>query len=220
MSESEQNQTGLAGATEAQRSAARRAIWRAALVSLIVLAIGLFGIWIVFIIREQMGVAQDVLSPLPHAAPIEKVAPTRARLFFTAEGASLVPEMREIEPSGSTYERLCAILDALLRGPQSSGLRSPIPPGVKALGVFIKDDLVTLNLSSELRDGLRVGGLSEVLCVYSIVDTVLLNCPDLKTVTVLVEGRSIETLRGYVDLTGPLVENLAVVGLGRSSQSP
>lgn len=219
MNESEQDQPGHSGATEAQRFATRTAIWRAVGVSLLVLAVGLVGIWIVFMVREQMGIAQEVLSPLPHAEPIEKIAPTRVRLFFTAEWTSLVPEMQEIEPSGSTYERVCDILQVLLRGPQSSGLRSPIPPGVRVIGVFVNDGAITLSFSSELRDGLSVGGLAEVLCVYSIVNTVLLNCPDLKTVTMLLDGRSIETLRGYVDLSGPLVENLAIVALGQAEQS-
>ena len=39
---------------------------------------------------------------------------------------------------------------------------------------------------------------------YGVVDSVLLNCPELKAVQVLFGGREIETLTGHLDLSKPL----------------
>jgi len=167
--------------------------------------------WLNFVWKNKTSIGLETLDALPPAAPIQQVAPNRVRIFFTADGVLLSPEIQEIGRSPSTHERAAAILQALLRKPRSSTLRSPIPRGVSVRGLYVADGCATVDFSAELRDGLRAGSSAETLCVYSIVNSLLLNCSELKTVTFLIEGRPVETLLGYLDLSAPLVENLALL---------
>ena len=189
----------------------RRYIWRVIAAAFFFLVVGLGAMWFHFILRERATVGLETLAPLPPALSMKQIVPNRVRLFFTSDGALLSAEMREIAPSISTYERVSAIVQVLLSGPRSSVLRSPIPDSVKIRALYVANESVTIDFSAELCDKLHGGASVEMLCLYSIVNTVLLNCPDLKTVTILIEARPVETLLGYLDLGGPLVENLALV---------
>jgi hypothetical protein len=189
----------------------RRTLWRVIGASFFFLLVGLGGMWLHYVLKDQTAGGFEALGPLPPAMPTEPVAHNRARLFFTSDGALLSSEIQEIARSPSTHERASAIVQALLRGPRSSGLHSPIPRGVRLLGLYVAEDSATVDFSVELRNGLHGGTSAEMLCVYSIVNSLLLNCSDLKTVAVLIEGRPVETLLGYLDLSAPLVENLALL---------
>jgi len=186
-------------------------VWRVVGASFFFLVVGLGGMWLHFTLKEKAAIGLESLDPLPPATPIEQVAPNRVRLFFTADGVLLSSEMHEIGRRTSTYDRAFVILQALLRGPRSGGLRTAIPPDVKVRSLCLAERSATVDFSAELRDGLRRGPSAEALCVYSIVNSLLLNCSDLKTVTLLIEGRPVETLLGYLDLSAPLVENLAFI---------
>jgi hypothetical protein len=193
------------------RAADRRVIWRVAGVSLLFLVVGLGLMYFLFILKGRATVGLENLGDLPPTVPPAQAEPNRVRLLFTANGALLSPEMNEISRSPTPYDRATAILQALLRGPRSSALRSPIPRGVKLRGLYISDGSATVDFTAELRDGLHGNASAEVLCVYSIVNTLLLNCSNFKNVTLLIEGRPVDTLQGYLDLSRPLVENLAVM---------
>jgi hypothetical protein len=189
----------------------RRTPWRVIGASFFFLVVGLGGMWLHYFLKDRAAVGLGTPDQLPPAAPIEHSAANRVRLFFTADGALLSPEMAEIARNATIYERASAIVQALIRGPRSAALRSPIPRGVKLLGLYIGDGSATADFSADLRNGLRGGAAAETLCIYCIVNSLLLNCSDLRTVTVLIEGHPIETLLGYLDLSEPLVENLALL---------
>jgi hypothetical protein len=51
-------------------------------------------------------------------------------------------------------------------------------------------------------------GLStELLLTYGIVDSVILNCPEVTAVQLLFGGHEVPTLTGHLDLSKPLVLN-------------
>lgn len=196
---------------EPSEGSARRTVWRVVGVSVCFLCVGLVAMWLHFMWKGGVAVGLDAVGSFSLATMTDQPMPNRVRLFFTADGALLSPEMCEIGRAATTYERAVAILQAILRGPRSSGLRSPIPRGVRLRGLYVADGSATVDFSIELRDGLQRGLSAEALCIYSIVNSVLINCSELKAVTVLVEGQPVETLGGYLDLSGPLVENLTLL---------
>jgi hypothetical protein len=51
------------------------------------------------------------------------------------------------------------------------------------------------------------GSNVELLLIYGVVDSVILNCPEVSAVQVLFGGREIPTLTGHLDLSKPLVLN-------------
>ena len=48
------------------------------------------------------------------------------------------------------------------------------------------------------------GSLAEMNTVFSIVNSLTLNFPEIKRVQILIEDRAVETLNGHMDLSRPL----------------
>ena len=55
------------------------------------------------------------------------------------------------------------------------------------------------------------GTLQELMTVYTIVNAVLTNLPDLQDVQILIGGQEVDTLAGHVDLRRPLRKNDALI---------
>ena len=64
------------------------------------------------------------------------------------------------------------------------------------------------------------GSMQELLTVYSLVNTVLVNLPTASAVQILIDGREADTLAGHVDLRRPLRKNEALIVTPVPSQSP
>ncbi len=191
-------------------TAPARALGRVIAASVLVLLVGLGAMWVHFALKEPGGVELESAGGRLPEEQVEAAAANRVRLLFTADGTQLSPEMNEIRQMRSMYEHTSAVLQLLLRGPRSGKLRSPIPPGVKARALFLHEGVATIDFSAELRDNLHPGPNAEILCIYSIVNTLILNSRQIKSVAFLIEGRPVETLAGYLDLSEPLIENLAL----------
>ena len=48
------------------------------------------------------------------------------------------------------------------------------------------------------------GSSTELLLAYGVVDSIILNCPEVKAVQILFGGREVSTLAGHLDLSRPL----------------
>lgn len=131
-------------------------------------------------------------------------------LFFAdTAGEGLRPEARNIR-RGALEEEVTRALEALIRGPQT-GLYATIPKGTTLLGVDVKGAVAFVNLSGEVVSNHPGGSTGELQTVYSIVDTVVLNFPTIDGVQIMVEGRSVPTLAGHIDITGPLGPDRGVI---------
>ena len=94
-------------------------------------------------------------------------------------------------------------MNALLSGPTLGG--EPLfPPRTKLLGIEESEGLATVDFSRELLTAHPGGSLSELKTVYGLVNTLAENFPYIRGVRILVEGESVETLKGHVDLRGAL----------------
>ncbi|HEX3031477.1 MAG TPA: GerMN domain-containing protein [Bacillota bacterium] len=134
------------------------------------------------------------------ALPTETI---RILLYYTSkDGASLVQESREVVKVPGMARKA---MEELLKGPvPASGLSNPIPAGTRLLDINLKPDgLAIVDFSSELKAGHPGGSASEALTVYSIIDT-LAQFPTVQRVQILLEGQSVETLAGHLDLSKPL----------------
>ena len=93
----------------------------------------------------------------------------------------------------------------MIAGPTSKDAVAALPKGTALRQVYVMDGGVAyLDFSSELADGLNGGSRIEMLTVYAIVDSVVLNVREVTRVALLIGGRSIETLNGHLDLRRPL----------------
>lgn len=112
--------------------------------------------------------------------------------------AVLSPVLRKIKGDDNKYVEM---LQELFDGPDTmSGFTRVFPNGSAALNVTIDEyGVATVDLNQRSTE-LNVGAEGEWLAIISIVNT-LATLPEIEKVQFLVEGNSVETLVGHVDLT-------------------
>jgi len=169
---------------------------------ILLLAFVLFAVVVgALVFRKYETATRKVEQPL-QVAPAGTVVVT---LFFASpEGDRLVREGREVDIEESVEESIESVVDELIRGPLGSQAPT-LPPNAKVLGVHLKGDLAELDFGPELLQGIPEGSSAEMVAAYSIVDTVVTNFPQVKSVQFLVDGVAPQTLSGHLDLRTPLV---------------
>ena len=128
-------------------------------------------------------------------------------LYFPAAGGGLRVELRELQVTAAPKDRIRKVVEALLAGPRTPGLARCFPPGVTLGSVQLGGDGVAY---VDLRwpdhpDPPAGGSTEEIQRVYSIVDSVVLNVPQVSRVALLWNGVQRETFSGHLDLSRPLV---------------
>jgi len=97
------------------------------------------------------------------------------------------------------------VVEELLGGSEN-GLSTVVPYPAEVLAVFTDDRghaFVDLTAPPQPLQGSQ----AELLLAYGVVDSVLLNCPELHSVQLLFGGEEVETLAGHLDLSRPLSLN-------------
>jgi germination protein M len=158
---------------------------------------------------EVPGGAPDASTSTASGAPqLEEV-----RLVFPDQGGWLRLETRPMMLPAESQARAREVLAALLEGPHASGLIAPFPQGVELADVFVDPQGVAYVdfQSAELAHPPGSGSRLELLRVYSIADTVLLNVEGVRGVVLLWNGVQRPTLAGHVDLTRPLTLDLELL---------
>lgn len=120
--------------------------------------------------------------------------------FSNADGSELVPEARAI-PKQEGIAR--ATVNQLIAGPASSDLYPTLPAATILDDINISNGLCTVDFSSELLDNLGGDRQSQMLAVYSIVNT-LTQFDSVEYVQILVDGKVINTSLGGVDISEAL----------------
>lgn len=122
-------------------------------------------------------------------------------LYFTSFNDSFLhPEKRMIFDTESITDQAKQVIVELLKGPQTN-LNRTIPSGTKLRELYLdKYGTVYVDLTSEIMNNIRGGSETEILLVYSIVNTLTENFSQFKRIRFLVDGREVETFNGHLDL--------------------
>ena len=143
-------------------------------------------------------------SLIPHK--ISKPGTKTINLYFpNQEGLVLKAEKREIAKGDLTKE-IQESVEGLIKGPQWN-LTPSIPDGTRLLGVMVKEEVAFLNFSKEISERHPGGSSAELQTIYSIINTITLNFPDIKKVQLLIEGKKVNTLAGHIDISFPLSQD-------------
>lgn len=131
--------------------------------------------------------------------------------FADSDNAFLISEERSfparIRPEALGFQ----IMNALLEGPKQN-LERTIPDGTFLRGFYIlKNRTAYVDLSSAIRESHPGSAKSELMTIYSMVNSLILNIPEIETVKILVEGKEETTLAGHVDLRFPFRANMLFV---------
>jgi spore germination protein GerM len=165
------------------------------MVALVVVVVAVAAVWL---IRERLG------APGPEEGGLEAEKVRTVTLYYgSADGSSLVPEVRTLPSHESTLDNLRNLVEALVAGPRQGGVRT-IPASVRLRGVFIHDKTAVIDFSSELVDDFNGGSTTEYMLISSLVQTICGNLPQVEAVRILVEGDEVETIGGHISASGPL----------------
>lgn len=132
----------------------------------------------------------------------QPAATRKGVLFFATVDARLAREGRELESCAETAECVKDLLDELFSGPVGE-LYEVIPEGAALLSVGLEGDLAVVDISSSFATDLPSGSSAEMLAVYSIVNTVCFNYPQITRVWITVAGNG-KTILRHLDLSEPL----------------
>ena len=132
-------------------------------------------------------------------------------LFFTdLTGRRLSLERREI--TGENREDLLKnAVEELLKGPADETRIRTLPEAVLVRAVFTREQTVWVDLGGGIQDEHPGGAWTEVLAVYSIVNTLTENFTDISNVQILINGRESETFAGHVDISTPLKSRIQLL---------
>jgi hypothetical protein len=153
--------------------------------------------------------------PVPQASQTESTR--KVVLFFVAEGVGLAREARELPSCSDTEACVKELLDELFSGPVGE-LDEALPEGAELTGVRLEGDLAVVDVTRAFASDLPSGSSAEMLAVYSVINTVCFNYPQITRVLITVEGNG-NTVLKHLDLTDPLPPDYSLVREATSTNS-
>ncbi len=161
---------------------------------------------VVVLVAYQLAMRQQEarMPQLPAPAP-SFVAQTReAMLYFSdPEGSYLVAETRMLPACDGELPCLLQTVEAALQGSET-GMVNIYPRNTRLLGAEFRDGEVVLDFDRSFLTYHPGGTLPELLTVYGLANTVAVNFPYVRQIRILIEGAAIPSIRGHLDLRGPV----------------
>jgi spore germination protein GerM len=166
---------------------------------------------IFFIIRNRPSSDQPVSSTTTADSTETNRRRINVKLYFgTAGSGMLQTEERSIPYHETLHAQAHEVMAALLAGPKGD-LVPTIPEGVKLLDILVsKDGVAYVDLSGEIVSNHQGGTTGEMVTIYSIVNTLAINLPQIHWVQILIDDRAVDTLKGHMDLSRPLKPDLSL----------
>ena len=129
------------------------------------------------------------------------------RVYFGHRGKDiLAPEERRVRKRAMLIAQARQIVETLLEGPGSSTLYQLIPEGTTLRGLFFESGVFTVDLSKEFAAVNNLGAAEQVLCVYSLVNS-LTELDSRAKVRFLINGSETTSDSGHVDISQNLTRN-------------
>jgi germination protein M len=123
-----------------------------------------------------------------------------AMLFFSAaDEPVLKPERRKIELREDLVSQAKLVIEELIKGPVKRSLKPTLPEGTRLQELFFSDGVAYVDFSKELRENHWGGSEGELHTIFSIVNTLIYNFPQIARVQLLLSGEEIESLLGHID---------------------
>ncbi len=132
---------------------------------------------------------------------------TALALCFPGGDQRLHVEGRVLADGLDGEQRLRAIVAEVLAGPREPGLVPPFPPEVQLREAYLTADrlaYIDLGSAEPLGAPPASGSTQELVAVYSLVNSVALNLPEVTGVVLLWNGVQRATFAGHLDTASPL----------------
>lgn len=131
--------------------------------------------------------------------------------FADAKNKFLIGEERSgvVPDDPVSFCRL--IIEDLIKGPRSN-LTVTLPPKIGLRAVYITPDKTAyVDFTEEIATEHSGGVASELMTIYSIVNSLILNVSDVDQVKILIEGEEAETLAGHIDIRFPISADMLLI---------
>ena len=156
-------------------------------------------------------------APIKTVPQIETPPPaqmTRVTLFFpSSEDGQLRPEERDVAKPSDAVGFVRQLMREEAAGPKTPGLVAALPPKFQLRNAFVPGEgLVVADFDVDPAWAKAAGSDEEQAAVAGIVNTILQNLAQSDRVKILVNGNTVETLAGHVDISRALPAMKEVVG--------
>ena len=131
--------------------------------------------------------------------------------FADQEDAYLTAEDRIVAQPDDTLALGRVIVQALIDGPRKALIRT-IPEGTALRAIhLVENGTAYVDLSKEIRENHTGGARAELMTVYSLVNSIVLNLETVEAVKILIDGQEETTLAGHIDLRNPFTANMLLI---------
>lgn len=143
---------------------------------------------------------------------LAKRAKVRTHLYFSgADHQSLKAEERSLVQQDSVVERARGIIYALIEGPEWE-LLPTVPAETRLIALYVTEDgIAYVDFDRAIRENHPGGSLSELSTIFSIVNTLTLNIPEIRAVKILIDGSEAKTLAGHIDIRSPFRPDILMI---------
>ncbi len=137
---------------------------------------------------------------------------TPVHLYFSdRDNHFLMAEERVLKSQQSPEFLARSVVEALIKGPQQ-GLVRTLPEETAVRAVYlIPEGICYVDLTPGVAENHPGGIKSELLSIYSIVNSLVLNVTEIKAVKILINGDESMTLAGHIDLQIPIKANMLLI---------
>jgi spore germination protein GerM len=138
------------------------------------------------------------------------------KLFYPPASGDLVltAEDTTVFTSAEVANRARQILQKLQEGPQAEGMFPSLPKDTKFQDLFISEQgTAYVNFSDTITTNHPGGVINELRTIYSIVNSLTYNLPEIKEVKILIGGVEKETLAGHCLLLLPFQMDLSITNV-------
>src|SRR5438132_8062554 len=182
------------------------------------IAMGFF-VDIVGRVRSMVNERETEENPFkPPAQPLYAPTdpPMTVKIFFPAASGDslLVAEDQTVFKSAEIANRARQILQKLQEGPGRDTMLAPLPKEAKVQDLFISEQgTAFIDFSDPMATAHPGGVLNELTTIYSIVDSLTYNLPEIKQVKILIGGVEKDTLGVHWLLLLPLEMDLSMTNV-------
>lgn len=193
-------------------------------IGLIVLAIAFaitlgFFVDVVGRIKTMVNERETEENPFtPPAQPLYAPSdpPMTVKIFYPAVtgDALITAENQTVFKSSEPANRAKQILQKLQEGPHSDTMTPALPKDTKVQELFLSEEgTAFIDFSNNISTNHPGSVVNELATIYSIVNSLTYNLPEIKKVKILIGGVEKETLAGHCLLLLPLEMDLSITNV-------
>ena len=168
---------------------------------------------------DKLGKQPQIVQAMPET-PVAKAPEAKADVilyfaskndgFLVAQGGYYDRDKMFSDPANPVMFAK-NIIQALISGPRNRLMRT-LPQDTKLRALYVTDDgTAYTDFSVAIKDNHPGGVQAELITIYSIVNSLVLNITGIDRVKFLIEGREALTLAGHIDLQNPFTAEMLLI---------